>query len=163
MNNGLIVYITKQIYGGISKSFWTGCLDWELQIVQLSATSCSCIAILWVNLVSFAAITLCVASQQVFVYCCKHMFHYWLSPETFGYTLLSFKYRITLLIVCDIRNFILKVRFHVCHVISVHILGKILSASDFYSHRSRTLNNYYPVTEMAGWMVGLSQMMKLDG
>jgi hypothetical protein len=36
-------------------------------MVQLSATRCSCIAILWVSLVSFAAITLCVASQQVFI------------------------------------------------------------------------------------------------
>jgi hypothetical protein len=34
-------------------------------MVQLSATRCSCIAILWVSLVSFAAITLCVASQRV--------------------------------------------------------------------------------------------------
>jgi hypothetical protein len=36
-------------------------------MVQLSATRCSCIAILWVSLLSFAAITLCVASQRVFV------------------------------------------------------------------------------------------------
>jgi hypothetical protein len=36
-------------------------------MVQLSATRCSCIAILWVILVSFAAITLCVASQRVFI------------------------------------------------------------------------------------------------
>jgi hypothetical protein len=28
-------------------------------MVQLSATRCSCIAILWVSLVSFAAITYC--------------------------------------------------------------------------------------------------------
>jgi len=34
---------------------------------QLSATRCSCIAILWVSLVSFAAITLCVAFQRVFI------------------------------------------------------------------------------------------------
>jgi L-asparagine transporter-like permease len=39
----------------------------ELKMVQLSATKCSCVAILWVILVSFAAITLCVASQRVFV------------------------------------------------------------------------------------------------
>jgi hypothetical protein len=32
-----------------------------------TTTRCSCIAILWVNLVSFAAITLCVASQWVFI------------------------------------------------------------------------------------------------
>jgi hypothetical protein len=36
-------------------------------MVQLSATRCSCIIILWVSLVSFAAITLCVASQRVFI------------------------------------------------------------------------------------------------
>jgi hypothetical protein len=36
-------------------------------MVQLSANRCSCIAILCVSLVSFAAITLCVASQRVFV------------------------------------------------------------------------------------------------
>jgi hypothetical protein len=48
------------------KSFRNGRLERELQMVQLSATRCSCIAILWVSLVSFAAITFCVASQQVF-------------------------------------------------------------------------------------------------
>jgi hypothetical protein len=36
-------------------------------MVQLSATRCSCIAILLVSLVSFVAITLCVASQRVFI------------------------------------------------------------------------------------------------
>jgi hypothetical protein len=36
-------------------------------MVQLSATRCSCFAILWVTLVSFAAITLCVASERVFI------------------------------------------------------------------------------------------------
>jgi hypothetical protein len=36
-------------------------------MVQLSATRCSCIVILWVSLASFAAITLCVASQRVFI------------------------------------------------------------------------------------------------
>jgi hypothetical protein len=36
-------------------------------MVQLSATSCSCIAILWISLVSFAAITICVTSQRMFV------------------------------------------------------------------------------------------------
>jgi hypothetical protein len=39
----------------------------ELQMVQLSATRCSCIAILWVSLVRFAAITLYVAFQRVFI------------------------------------------------------------------------------------------------
>jgi hypothetical protein len=54
-------------YEGVSKSFRTGRLERELQMGQLSATRCSYIAILWDNLVSFAAITLCVASQGVFV------------------------------------------------------------------------------------------------
>jgi hypothetical protein len=49
----------------ISKSFRTGRLERELQMIQLFATRCSCIAILWVSLVSFAAITLCVATQRV--------------------------------------------------------------------------------------------------
>jgi hypothetical protein len=52
-------------YEGVSKTFRTGRLERELQMVQISATSCSCIAILWVSLVSFAAITLCYASQRV--------------------------------------------------------------------------------------------------
>jgi hypothetical protein len=54
-------------YKGISKSFQTGCMEWELQILQLSATKCSCIAVLWISLVSFVAITLCVASQWAFI------------------------------------------------------------------------------------------------
>jgi hypothetical protein len=39
-------------------------LERELQMVQLSATKYICIAILWISLASFAAITLCVASQR---------------------------------------------------------------------------------------------------
>jgi hypothetical protein len=54
------------LYQGVSRSFRTGRLERELQRVQLSATRRSCIAILWVSLVSFSAITLCVASQRVF-------------------------------------------------------------------------------------------------
>jgi hypothetical protein len=41
-------------YEGVSKSFRTDRLERELQMVQLSATTCSCIAILWVSLVSLA-------------------------------------------------------------------------------------------------------------
>jgi hypothetical protein len=36
-------------------------------MVQLSATRCSCIAVLSVSLVSFADVTLCVASQRLFI------------------------------------------------------------------------------------------------
>jgi hypothetical protein len=52
-------------YEGVSKNFRTGRLERELQMVQLSATRCSWISILWVSLVSFAAITLYVASERV--------------------------------------------------------------------------------------------------
>jgi hypothetical protein len=55
------------MHEGVSKSFRTGRLERELQTVQLSATRCGCIAILWVRLVIFAAIILCVASQRVFI------------------------------------------------------------------------------------------------
>jgi hypothetical protein len=51
-------------YGDVSKSFRTGHLERELQMVQLSATRCSSIAILWVSLVSFAVITLCVKNRD---------------------------------------------------------------------------------------------------
>jgi hypothetical protein len=57
---------SPELNEGVSKNFRTDRLKQELQMVQLSGTSCSCIAILWVSLVSFAAITPCVASQRVF-------------------------------------------------------------------------------------------------
>jgi hypothetical protein len=56
------------VYEDVSKSFRTGRVEWELQTVQLSVTRWSCIAILWVSLVSFAAITGCVASRRVFIF-----------------------------------------------------------------------------------------------
>jgi hypothetical protein len=43
------------MYEGLSKIFRTGSLEQDLQTVQLSATRCNCIAILWVSLVSFVA------------------------------------------------------------------------------------------------------------
>jgi hypothetical protein len=61
-NNSLV-----SLYEGVSKSFRTGRLERELQMVQLSPTRCSCNVILWVSLVSFKTITLCVASQRVFI------------------------------------------------------------------------------------------------
>jgi hypothetical protein len=68
-------------------------LDWlpevKTAMVQLSATRYNCIAILWVSFVSFAAITLCVASQQVFLLLLLLLLSIsLLSPETFGYTLI---------------------------------------------------------------------------
>jgi hypothetical protein len=50
------------VYECVSKSSRTSRLERELKTVQLSATSCSYITILWVSLVSFAAMTLFIAS-----------------------------------------------------------------------------------------------------
>jgi len=55
------------VYAGVSKSFRTGCLELELQMVKLPATRCSC------SLVSFAAVTLRVASR-VFIVVSVHFF-----------------------------------------------------------------------------------------
>jgi hypothetical protein len=54
------------LYDSVSKSSRTGRLERELHMVQLSATRWSCIAILYVSLKSFAAITFRVASQREF-------------------------------------------------------------------------------------------------
>jgi hypothetical protein len=72
------------LYEGVPRSFRTGRLEWELQIVQLPATSCCFIAILWVNLVRSATITLCVASQRVFIVLCFVMTqsgNFWIHPR----------------------------------------------------------------------------------
>jgi hypothetical protein len=61
---------STETYEGVSKSFRTDRLERELQMVQLYATKCSCIIILWVSVVSFASITLCIASQCVFTVVC---------------------------------------------------------------------------------------------
>jgi len=73
------------LYKGVSKSFWTGCLEWELKMVQLSATRCSCIAVLWVSLASFSAVTLCVVSRVFIVVVCLVMDsvrNFWIHPRT---------------------------------------------------------------------------------
>jgi hypothetical protein len=86
----LICSDDKSWYEGVSKSFRIGRLERVLQMVQLSSTRCSCIPILWISLVSFAAITFCVASQRVFIIIIIIIIiiiTLWLSPETSGYTL----------------------------------------------------------------------------
>jgi hypothetical protein len=62
----LIKLLTQHCIRGCIQKFPGWLLERELQIIQLSATRCSCI-ILWVSLVSFASINLCVASQRVFI------------------------------------------------------------------------------------------------
>jgi hypothetical protein len=61
---------------------WSENYDWY---IQLSATRCSCIDILWVSLVSFAATTLCVASERVF-FAVVYLFmtqsgNFWIHPR----------------------------------------------------------------------------------
>jgi hypothetical protein len=58
---------SRTINEGVYKSFRTGRLERELHMVKFSAIRCSGIAIVWVSLVSFAAIVFCVASQRVFI------------------------------------------------------------------------------------------------
>jgi hypothetical protein len=60
----------ESFFEGVSKSFRTGCLQWELQMVQISATRVSCIAILCVSLVSFRHNPLCCFSTGVCCCCC---------------------------------------------------------------------------------------------
>jgi lysophospholipid acyltransferase (LPLAT)-like uncharacterized protein len=55
------------MYEDVTIIFRTSRLERGLQMVHLSATRYCCIVILWVGLVSFAAITFCVASQRVFI------------------------------------------------------------------------------------------------
>jgi hypothetical protein len=79
-------YIHTYNYIGVSKRFRTGRQERELQMVQLSATRCSCIAILWVSLVSFAATTLCVPSQRVllllsFISLSTKSGNFWIHPR----------------------------------------------------------------------------------
>jgi hypothetical protein len=80
--------VLKSIYESVSKSFWTDCLQQELQMAQFSASRCSCIAILLVSLVCFAAITLCVVSQWVFIVVSIYFSlltqsgNFWIHPHT---------------------------------------------------------------------------------
>jgi len=59
---------------GVSKSFRTGRLERELRMVKLSVTRFSRVAIWGVSLVSFAAITLFVVYQRVFIVVAVYFF-----------------------------------------------------------------------------------------
>jgi len=81
------LFSCRSKYKGVSRSFQTGHLEQELQMVQLSATRCSRIAILRDSLVSFATITLCVVSQQVFIVVSIYFImtqsgNFWIHPRT---------------------------------------------------------------------------------
>jgi hypothetical protein len=57
----------RRVCDSVSRSLRTGRLERELQMVQLSAARCSCIAIFWVSVMSFASMSLCVSSRRVFI------------------------------------------------------------------------------------------------
>jgi hypothetical protein len=85
------------MYKGVSKSFRTGLLERELQMEQLSATKCSCIAILLVSLVSFVTITLCVTSQRVIpkvsvYFVMTQSGNFWIHPHIYVTTYLMNKH-----------------------------------------------------------------------
>jgi hypothetical protein len=91
LHRTVIKYIP--LYEGVSKNFRTGRLERELQVVQLYANRCSCIAILWVILASSAAITLFLASQRVFIVV-VHFFmtqsgNFWIHPRILVYVALK--------------------------------------------------------------------------
>jgi hypothetical protein len=83
-----VICARRPIYEGVSKSFWTGRLEREQQMVQLSATR-------WYSWYSVSQSSdfcrhnpLCCFWMHVY-YCC--LFRYRLSPETVGYTLVCFR------------------------------------------------------------------------
>jgi hypothetical protein len=93
-------------YGGVSKGFRTGRLDRELQMVQLSATRCSCLAILWVSLVSFAAINLCVSSERVIpkisvFFDTTESGNFWIHPRKENYRLVKHRGNFTFTFICS--------------------------------------------------------------
>jgi hypothetical protein len=72
--------------GGVSKSFRTGRLERELQMVQLSATRCSCITFMSQSSEFCRHNPLCCLSTSNVKG--KRIFRYQLGPEIFGYTLI---------------------------------------------------------------------------
>jgi hypothetical protein len=62
-----LLHTHTHTHEGVLKSFRTGRLERELLVVRLFANRCSCIAILWVSLVNFVDIILCVAFQRMFI------------------------------------------------------------------------------------------------
>jgi hypothetical protein len=85
--DSFFVYINHK-YEGVSQILRTGHLERELQMVQLSATRCSYIAILRVSPVSSAAITLHVASQRIIPKVSVYFVliqsgNFWIHPHTY--------------------------------------------------------------------------------
>jgi hypothetical protein len=79
-------------------------------MVHLSDSRFSCTAILWVSLVSFAAITLCIASQRVFIVASIFRYRlksgdFWICPRIFNWPNLD---------VVDVRIFKHQMRTVLC-------------------------------------------------
>jgi len=73
-------------YESVSKSFRTGHLERDLQMLQLSATRCSCIAILWVILVSLPPqpfVLLLNECLLLFMLLSTQSGNFWIHPRIF--------------------------------------------------------------------------------
>jgi hypothetical protein len=85
-----VLRINKTVYPQVSGlAAWSENCKWHS-----SVTRCSCIATLWVSLVSFVAITLCVVSQRVFIFVfvislTTQSGNFWILPCTRRYSSLS--------------------------------------------------------------------------
>jgi hypothetical protein len=105
-----------QIHEGVSKSFRTGCVEQELQMVQLQFYRYS------VNQSSEFCRHNLLCCFLTSVYCCTPTFRYQLSLETFGYTLI-YPYGIYYMINLNtlirvgmraIQKFISSAELHIC-------------------------------------------------
>jgi hypothetical protein len=88
-------------YEGVYKSFRTGRLERELQVVQLFATRCSCIAIMWVSSSEFCHHKLLYCFSTTVYFCCC-LFRYDSVRELFGTP--SYAYREQHLQFCNAAN-----------------------------------------------------------
>jgi len=80
------IHIKCETYDGVSKSFRTGRLERELPLplpLPRSATRCNSIDFVSQSSEFCRHNPLCCFSTE---YCCKYIFLYRLSPDTFGYT-----------------------------------------------------------------------------
>jgi hypothetical protein len=71
----------RKKYEGLSRSSWTCLQDLECQVVQPSSARCHSIAIFSVSLLSFAAITLSIASLWCLLLCVLSSSHDFLMAD----------------------------------------------------------------------------------
>jgi hypothetical protein len=133
------------LYEGVSKSFRTDRLERELQMVQLSAKMCSCIAILWVSLVSFAAITLCVASQRVFIvvhFVMTQSGNFWIHPRIST----TRWWKVEICCYNEIQNYCKQRRLPVVWTVTNTVRGCIQKFPEWVGNEITTINTRWEAT-----------------